>query len=442
MATPIIMPRQGQSVESCILTSWNVREGEAVALGQVVASIETDKATFEVESPAEGILLARLFEEGADIPVLTNIAVVGQPGEDISHLRPGAGESHAEVTHTHPTSAQNPLAAPVASFTPPPPSVPGTGISPRARKAAEQHGIAIAGLAGSGPGGRIIERDVITAKSQSPALSGLAKDARASGLTPPPRGSGPGGRVLSGDMTASAAAPVVTSSEPTITPVKGIRKIIAEKMKLSLQSTAQLTLTRSFDASIVQSFRARAKEHPELCSGPKITINDLIVYAAVQALKKHPSLNAHFLGDRIVTSSDIHIGIAVDTPRGLMVPVVHHTQQMSLAELSASIKPIAESALKGNVNPDLLSGGTFTITNLGSLGVETFTPVLNPPEVAILGVGGISLKPVRKNGEVIFVDAITLSLTIDHQAVDGAPAARFLQELCLMLENIDLLLSR
>jgi len=439
MTTSIIMPRQGQSVESCILTSWNVKEGDAVKTGQIVASIETDKATFEVESPGEGVVLARFFDEGADIPVLTTIAVIGQPGEDFSNLRPGASNSIVVDSSTPISSAIKPLTAPVAISTSPSTE---NGISPRARKAAEQFGIPTAAIPGSGPGGRVIERDVIAAKNQMPNLSGPAKDALAKGLSAPSYGSGPGGRVLSTDMTAKQAKPVTASAAPKTTPVKGIRKIIAEKMKLSLQSTAQLTLTRSLDASVLQSYRARAKQHAETMQTAKVTINDLIVYATIQALKKHPSLNAHFLGDKIVESSDIHIGIAVDTSRGLMVPVLQHAQAMSLTDVAGAIRPLAESAQKGNVSPDLLSGGTFTITNLGSLGVETFTPVLNPPEVAILGVGGIALKPVRKNDEVVFVDAITLSLTIDHQAVDGAPAARFLQDLCIMLENIDLLLGR
>lgn len=442
MAIPIIMPRQGQSVESCILTSWNVREGETVAAGQIIASIETDKATFDVECPGEGTILALFFPEGADIPVLTNIAAVGQPGEDPSSLRPGGSGSPVETVP--PSSAPaNPLAAPVASSSPSPEASVATdnvGISPRARKASETLGIPTRGIVGSGPAGRVIERDVIAARNQLPNLTGLAKEALARGLTPPLSGSGPGGRVVASDMVSGAVAAPVPAAKTT--PVKGIRKIIAEKMKQSLLSTAQLTLTRTFDATVLQSYRARAKEFSELLQTPKVTINDLIVYATIQALKQHPALNAHFLGDRIVESAAINLGIAVDTPRGLMVPVVQHAEAMTLADVAKAIKPLAESAQKGNVNPDLLAGGTFTITNLGALGVETFTPVLNPPEVAILGVGGIVLKPVRKNGDIVFVDAITLSLTIDHQAVDGAPAARFLKDLCILLENIDLLLGK
>ncbi len=444
MATPILMPRQGQSVESCILVEWLVKAGDTVTEGQPVANIETDKATFEVESPAAGVVIELFFDEGEDIPVLTNIAAVGAEGEDVADLKPGGSSAAAPAAETAPPApavepAPEPQPAPAPSV-----SSAGTavGISPRARKLAEEKGVPIAGLTGSGPGGRIIERDVAAAAAGRAPLTPAARDAAASGLAAPASGSGIGGRILSSDM-GKGAAPAMTAGETREIPVKGIRKIIAQKMQASLHSTAQLTITRSFDASTLQSFRARAKTLGEEFGLPKVTVNDLITYAAVQTLRKHPALNAHFLGDKIIEHGEIHVGIAVDTPRGLMVPVLKNAHAMSLGDMARAIRPLATSCQEGSVNPDLLSGGTFTITNLGALGVETFTPVLNPPEVAILGVGGLTLKPVRKDdGSVRFVDAIPLSLTIDHQAVDGAPAARFLQDLCIALENIDLLLSR
>ncbi len=218
--------------------------------------------------------------------------------------------------------------------------------------------------------------------------------------------------------------------------LKGIRKIVAERMRQSLAGTAQLTLTMSFDATAMLKARAKAKER-----GEKLTINDLICLAAVRTLAAHPALNAHFMGDRIVQHPHVNLGVAVDTPRGLMVPVIAGADRLSVHELSAAIKSRAEDCQKGSINPDLLAGGTFTITNLGALGVETFTPVLNAPEVAILGVGGLGIKPVRKDGAIALVDAITLSLTIDHQAVDGAPGARFLKDLCEALENCENLLK-
>ncbi len=432
MATPILMPRQGQSVESCILTAWKVRAGDTVKLGQPIASIETDKATFEVESPADGTMLELFFKDGDDIPVLTHIAAVGQPGEDLTAIRPGGRASVEAPTLTQPSPAGIPDSAPpVVHLTPP--SGPATGISPRARRAAQASGLDSALLSGSGPGGRIIERDVQAAQANAPHLS-MAARAAGSGH-PPARGTGPGGLVLASDLKSTRPSGSASGGKSEI-PLKGIRKIVAERMRQSLASTAQLTLTRSFDTTAMQKARANAKER-----GEKLTINDLICLATLRTLTAHPALNAHFMGDRIVQHPHVNLGVAVDTPRGLMVPVIAGADCLSVRDLSAAIKSRAEDCQKGSINPDLLSGGTFTITNLGSLGVETFTPVLNAPEVAILGVGGLAIKPVRKDGAIALVEAITLSLTIDHQAVDGAPGARFLKELCEKLESIETLLK-
>ena len=435
MATPILMPRQGQSVESCVLVQWTVKPGDVVKEGATVAQIETDKATFEVAAPASGTILDLFFPEGADIPVLTHIAAIGEPGEDITSLRPGGVAPDAGGPPYPPASSDSQGAPPVASSTPPtefaaaPAAGPGAGVSPRARKAAAGKGLDPASLPGSGPGGRVIERDVQAA--QTTHLSPAARAAAAAGRGfAPGTGSGPGGMVLAADLTPGTRHPTPASKSEI--PVKGIRKIVAERMRQSLASTAQLTMTASFDITAMQKVRAAAKER-----GEKLTINDLLCYALVRTLAAHPGLNAHFLGDRIAQFPDVNLGVAVDTPRGLMVPVVAGANRLSLKELSAAIKQSAESCQKGNINPDLLSGGTFTITNLGALGVETFTPVLNAPEVAILGVGGITIKPVRRDGNITLVDSITLSLTVDHQAVDGAPGARFLKELCETLEHIE-----
>lgn len=423
MATPVLMPRLGQSVESCILAGWLVKEGEVVTAGQPLARYETDKASFEIESPAAGTVLGLFFKEGDDIPVLTNIAAIGAPGEDVSGLRPGGGVVSAPAIEA--PAAVTAVKTPAPASHSPDPAAGDHGVSPRARHLAARHGIEAGSLAGTGPGGRVIERDVQAVLADQPRVSAAAK---AMGRTAGPGGSGPAGMVLTNDPV-QARSPAV--SAPRVLPVKGIRKIIAERMKSSLASTAQLTMTMSFDLTAVQAARAAAKE-----SGRKVTINDLICHAVVQTLPHHPDLNAHFLGDRIVQHADVHLGIAVDTPRGLMVPVVHGAGRMDLTALATAIRSLADAAQKGSVNPDLLQGGTFTITNLGSLGVETFTPVLNVPEVAILGVGGIQWKHLKREGRIQLVESITLSLTVDHQVVDGAPAARFLKDLCDRLEHL------
>jgi pyruvate dehydrogenase E2 component (dihydrolipoamide acetyltransferase) len=430
------MPRQGQSVESCILVEWLVAKGDAVSAGQPIANIETDKATFEVESPEAGTVLELFFEPGDDIPVLTNIAAIGAEGDDIAGLRPG--EASAESSAPAQGQAQPAPAAETAAA--PPPQATSSGArsaSPRARTAAARAGIDISTIGGTGPGGRILERDIVAAAASQPHLSVAARDTALAGSAHAEGpGTGPGGMVLTADLKPGPATQVVPSGATTEIPVKGIRKIIAQRMKESLQSTAQLTMNRGFDATKLLALRKSFKA-AEAQGGPKITLNDMIVYATARMLTQYPDLNAHFLGDKIVQHADVNMGVAVDSPRGLIVPVVRAANQMSLTDISNEIKRLAEAALAGKIGSDDLGGGTFTISTLGALGVETFTPVLNPPEVAILGVGGLFVKPDRVGDTIAFVDAMNLSLTIDHQAVDGAPGARFLTTLAKSLESFD-----
>ena len=437
MAIPVIMPRQGQSVESCILVDWQVKPGDQVEQGAILANIETDKAVFEVEAPEAGTVLELFFAPGDDIPVLTHIAALGEPGEDVAALRPGLVSAPAAeaAPSTEAPRPAGPAAAPASSGA-------ASGVSPRARGLAARQGIATDGVAGTGPGGRVIERDVQRAIADGPRLSPAARAGLAAGGgAVPPTGSGPAGMVLHADLRAGAAEPPPVPGAVTEVTVDGIRKIIAQRMHASLASTAQLTLHRSFDATSMLAYRSQVKAHGEKFGLPNITINDILAFAVVRSLLRHPALNAHWLGDRIVTHGRVNLGIAMDTPRGLMVPVVAGAETMSLKALSEAIKPMVAAAQSGSINPDLLQGGTFTITNLGTLGVEQFTPILNAPEVAILGVGGLFLKPVQTEGGVRHVQAINLSLTIDHQAVDGAPGARFLQDLVESLENFDLTLA-
>ena len=226
-----------------------------------------------------------------------------------------------------------------------------------------------------------------------------------------------------------------------IIPVKGVRKVIADRMLQSLQTTAQLTLHASADARALQALRARLKASPEAMGLRGVTINDLVLLAVARTLPQFPSLNALFTGDAIHQHKHVQLGVAVDTPRGLMVPVVRSADTLSLRQLSTEAKRLANACLNGKVLPDEINGGTFTVTNLGAFGVEMFTPVLNPPQVAILGVCNIQPKPVEVDGEVRFVPHIGLSLTINHQVVDGAPAARFLQALGQAIAAIDLVLA-
>ena len=433
MATPIIMPRQGQSVESCVLIEWKVKVGDTVAEGDVLAVIETDKASFDLESTAAGKILTLFWDADDDVPVLANVAVVGEDGEDTDAFRP-EGQASALVAPEPDSSAPvpavsqasgEPVVTPVAG---PVSMEASSGVSPRARKLAMKHGLDLETIQGTGPEGRVIERDIEATLEGRSRLSATARSRSLSeDLEVPARGSGLAGMILSKDLKVPGS---VEGAE--ISPVKGIRKVIAERMIESLQSTAQLTLHTSFELTQAQAYRAQRLEAGQ----SKVSLNDIIAHGIVKALQAHPDLNAHFLGNRIAIFEKVHLGVAVDTERGLLVPVIKNASDLSIEQISAEVKKLAASCREGSISPDNLSGGSFTLTNLGMLGVENFTPVLNAPEIAILGVGGIALKPKRtESGAIEYVDSLPLSLTIDHQGVDGAPAARFLQTLVENLEE-------
>jgi pyruvate dehydrogenase E2 component (dihydrolipoamide acetyltransferase) len=407
MATPIVMPKQGQSVETCVITGWKKNVGDTVALGEVLCEVETDKAAFEVESPAEGTVLAIFRDAGDDVPVLSTIAVVGSPGEETESFRPRGNAGGEPVRRETPIHAgpEAPTAAAGAA--------PRSGritASPRARVLAAARGLRLEGIRGTGPGGRIIERDV-----QSVLASGAQ------------RMGGAGAQAPAGSIGGARIAATGGSRD---LPVTGVRKLIAERMRDSLRNTAQLTLNAWADARALLEYRARLKEKPMSSGGRTATINDMILFCVSRALASHKDLNAHFGPTAIRQYDDVHLGFAVDTPRGLMVPVIKNTQSLGLSEIAAVTSRLANACQAGNVNPDDLAGGTFTVTNLGALGIESFTPVLNAPQVGILGVGCVSLRPRPEDSQSFsFIPQICLSLTIDHQAVDGAAGARFLKTL-------------
>lgn len=467
MAVAAIVPQLGNTVENCVIVEWKKAVGQPVAEGEGLVDVETDKAVMEVPSPASGVVLAHFFAPGDLVPVLTTIAAIGQPGEDVSALRPDgatAGKPTPDSSAATPAAPGQQTSAPSA-----PPATgeprPFAGVSPRARNLAAREGVELSGLTGSGPGGRIIERDVQAALASRPKLSPLAQAKLAEGgFTAPERGSGPRGRVMARDLRPLAEEGAARKEEEaretresgemqkgemrekrekeeetTVERVAGVRKVIAERMLASMQTTAQLTLNTSADARALQALRNRCKASPASFGLQGVTINDLILLAVARTLPQYPELNAHFQGDTITRFHRVHLGVAVDTPRGLMVPVIRRADQLGLRQIAQEAKRLAAACQERRITPDELSGGTFTVTNLGSLGIESFTPVLNPPEVAILGVGNINLKPVQAGEEVAFVPHIGLSLTINHQVVDGAPAARFLQALAQALANIDLL---
>lgn len=453
MAEKILMPKQGNSVESCIIVSWLKKEGDPVSVGDILCEVETDKATVEVESSFEGTILKIFHEEDSEVPVHELIAVIGEPGEDISGLSTGEepspfkksqGESRGETVVVQPEKDSVSVATTKKAY------AGGRIGSPRAVNLAAAKGIDIGSVSGSGPEGRVIERDILSISNDLPGMSPAAiEELLKSGNTPPVKGSGIGGRVLLSDVQNSqspaAVLPDYSETEAAFpgpveeVKVRGIRKITAERMVDSLGTTAQLTLNSSADATAILALREKFKNSDEALGLHKITLNDMILYAVAKTLPRYPEMNEHFLGDTIKRFLKIHLGCAVNTDKGLLVPIIKDAGSFSLKGISDKGKEIFGAALEGKSNPDDLQGGTFTVTNLGSMGIESFTPVLNKPEVGILGVCAVNLKPVQRDGEVKFVPYMGLSLTVDHQAVDGAPAAAFLQALVKAIENIDLL---
>jgi pyruvate dehydrogenase E2 component (dihydrolipoamide acetyltransferase) len=436
MAQQVVMPKQGNSVESCIIVEWKVKVGDAVSSGDVLCSAETDKSTIDVESTADGVLLARLFEEGDDVPVMVPIAVVGEKGEQVELEQPVEVQAEPQQVADTVVAPQPVVAVHVPDA---------HGASPRAKHLSEKLGVPLSQVSPSGPKGRIIERDVRALEGQP--LSPLAKEqALAQGLVVPKSGSGIGGRVLASDLK-QVKAPVVQSApmgaeETNDIPVKGIRKVTARRMMESMHSTCQLTLHAYADARALKRLRAGFKASKPELGLAGITINDLVLFAVSRTLVQFPVFNAHFLGDVIRRFGHVHLGVATDTAKGLLVPVVRNSDLLSLRQLSEQTKAMIAKCKDGTVQPDELSGSTFTVSNVGSFGIEAFTPVLNVPEVAILGVGAITLKPVADGeDEVSFIEHIGLSLTMDHQAVDGADAARFLRALMDNIASIDLLLA-
>ncbi len=445
MATAVVLPKPGNTVESCILVSWKKQVGDQVVAGEALCDIETDKALVEVESTASGSLLALFFEEGEEIAVFTNIAAIGRPGDSFEALRPAVAARGASAEPATPTARPGQesqdlrLGQPGAHHT-------DIGISPRAKNLAGRQNVAIAGLEGSGPHGRIIERDVLAAMGQQPLMTPVAKRMVAQGgYEAPAQGSGSRGRILAADLTHSASESAASSPQKAgefeIIPVKGVRKVMARRMLESLHTTAQLTLHSSADAQTLLAYRQRLKASSEAFGLQQVTINDIILFTVSRVLEHHRELNALFKDDVLYRYRHIHLGFAVDTPRGLMAPVIHDAHRLSLRRIAQASRRLATACQEGVITPADMDNGTFTVTNLGNWGIESFTPILNPPQVAILGVGSIDLKPVEVDGEVQFMKRIGLSLTINHQVVDGAPAARFLQALAGGLAEVDLLLA-
>ncbi|MCF8359324.1 MAG: 2-oxo acid dehydrogenase subunit E2 [Prolixibacteraceae bacterium] len=415
------MPRQGQSVESCILTEIYKKKGDNVAVGDLLFAYETDKASFEEESRFEGIVLDVFYAEGDEVPVLTNVMVIGSEGESVEGLKPdevkSAGvEPASGVADNNETKARNNFEQ--TTFEQGEKKI--LKVSPLAKNIAGQHHIDPGLLSGSGPNGRVIARDIRKVIEDS-----LQKK----------QGTAPENRENVHEKIIEIGDDFETA------PLTNIRKRIARAMHESLLNSAQLTHHLGADARTILALRKKVKEGVKIGSSSDITLNDMVCFAAITALKKFPNVNAHFLSDNMKKYNKVHLGIAVDTERGLMVPVIKRACELSVQGLSERMKDLAAACRKGSVDPDLLApeAASFTVSNLGNYGVEMFTPVINLPQVAILGVNTIVPRPKQlDDGAYAFVPFIGLSLTYDHRAIDGGEATRFLKQVAIEIENLEI----
>jgi pyruvate dehydrogenase E2 component (dihydrolipoamide acetyltransferase) len=453
MAEEFFIPQLGQTVEEVILVKWLVPDGSKVSQGQEVMEVETDKATFPVEANSKGYIHIGPYKEGDVIPVLTVVAVIGKP-EDTFQV---AGEQPAEGNQV---SGKQEAGGKEADLQSGAPMVAASAqfASPRARKLAAEKMVDLSQVSPTGYGGvRVVERDLVAYLSQLPKATPVAQrmatdagvDLRA--LT----GTGPGGRIVKEDVTR-AAQPATSAAElrsaiggsrsalpaslPAAEvieriPLKGVRGIIAERMGNSVHTTARVTLVMEVDATEFVAARQRLKSRVEEAWGFAPGYNDLLAKIVAAALRQSPYMNARLAPDAIELMSHVNIGMAVDTQRGLLVPVIRDVDLKNLRQFGEEFRALAEKARNGRVLPDELSGGTFTITSLGAYDVDAFTPVINLPEAAILGVGRIAPKPVARGDQAVIRQMWTLSLVFDHRLVDGAPAARFLQTIKALIED-------
>ena len=453
MAVELRMLQMDQTMTKGKIGKWLVEEGDTVTQGQPLLEIETDKVVHEQESPVEGVIAQLFAEEGTNVPVNALLAIIGAPGEAVARVEVDpAAEQQQEREQEQPTAQPaQPKATPATPTVAP-------KASPAARQLAEKLAIDLAEVKASGPGGRILESDVqryidlrgpvpteTTRLKASPLARRLAKEhgVDLSSIA----GSGPDGRIVRDDVLQASAtvaeAPVVETpalqQATEVIPMGGIREIIAERMSMSVQTNASVTLHTEVDATGFVELRGMLNDKLQ-AREVNLTYTDLLVKVVANALREHPRLNATLTDEGIHLLPEVNIGVAVALEDGLVVPVVRNADKERLSEISEQVRDFAERARSNQLTPGELQGGTFTITNLGNFGIDAFTPIINPPESGILGVGRILKKPVVHNDEIVVRSMLTLSLTFDHRVVDGAPAAQFLQTVSGYIQDPYLLL--
>lgn len=450
MAQKIIMPKQGLQMTEGTIIKWLKKEGEAIKEGEPLFEMETDKLTITIDASASGTLLKILREEGDVVPITETIAVVGEPGDDISSFLSESNPSAAEETTDEP-EVQTEEAVVRKSF--------GGKIlaTPRAKMRASEKQIAIENVNGTGPDGLIIEKDVLAFKANETKATPVARKLAEINKVDLSSvdGSGVNGKIMKADVLmkcagesagkaaagmavsagASAGTHEAVSHEETVIPFSGMRKAISTNMMASLQSMAQANHRMKVDMTESVRFREKLK-----AAGIKVSYTDILIKAVSNALLKYPKINACVDGDKIICKHYVNMGVAVAVENGLLVPNIKDAHTMSVTEIHEMVAVLAEKARTGKLVRDEYSGGTFTITNLGMYEIDEFTPIINPPEVGILGVGSIVDTPCAVDGKVEIRPVMTLSLTYDHRVIDGAPAAEFLRYVKTLLQNPYLML--
>src|SRR5216684_6685110 len=419
MAVEVTMPKFGLTMHEGTLQRYFKAAGEAVKAGEPLYEVETEKVLYEVESPTSGTLAVWLHEEGATVECGLLVAVIAEAGDDATSLA-ARYDGGGAAAHR---AAAPPSSTPAANGEAPSPSGEGRrAISPVARKLAAELGVELARVVGTGPGGRITREDVERTAVQGAAVrstpaptGGAGTGAAAPAPAPPTRASAAG-------AAAMAAAPAA-GAKPQFRsiPLRGMRKTIAARMHQSLRDTAQLTISTEADVTAAVDFRTRPGRDFDF------TYTDLLIHAVARALLRHPRMNSRLSEDAIVMLTEVNIGMAVALDEGLIVPVIRAADRRNLREIAGATKELGEKARTGGLKLEDVSGGTFTVTNLGTWGIDAFTPILNLGETGILGVGRIVEKPAVFRGEISRRSMLTLSLTFDHRVIDGAPAASFLQ---------------
>jgi pyruvate dehydrogenase E2 component (dihydrolipoamide acetyltransferase) len=432
VATQIIMPKLGMAMTAGAVVKWIKRDGEPANKGDPILVVMSKKITYQIQALAAGIV-RHAVRERETRPVGAVIGYILAPGEEMPEVAPVPGAPPAEAVPAPAPAPASPPPAP-APASPPPEARPFVLATPAARRLAREVGIDLAQVRGTGPGGRISEADVRGAAEErarvpeilvSPAARKLAREHGIDLALV--KGTGAGGRITERDVLAFVET-LRAAPPPRTIPFAGMRQAVAERMTESLQTMAQVTLHVESDVTEMVGLRERLKEQFDL------TYTDIIIKAVAAALREHPVLNATLAGEEIQLIPEIHIGVAVALEEGLIVPVVRNVDEKSLSEIAGETRRLADGARAGTLTVDEVTGSTFTVTNLGMYEVDGFTPIVNPPEAAILGVGRIVEKPAIYRGEFARRAMMTLSLTFDHRLVDGAPAAAFLRRVKELLE--------